>query len=230
MQKKESDSLVGKTIKSLRFINRSKHFLVCTDEGFFVCDTATAEPKVKATIPGGAALCDSYKNSNIFFVVGTGNHVDFPSTKLCLWNASTNSLAGEVQFNPSLQIVDLHVKGDWIAVVFKDRYKLFHFEKGFTQDQVVAEFQTQPSTSHKSGQVAVHLASDESSVSIAFADAEKKGKVQLLHFSAEAFQLIKDKVVYVTNGSDFGGLFFSHDGTLLHVSVENGTQLDTYNV
>ena len=183
MQKTLGDAQ-GQSVRSLRFINRNRHFLLCTDDGFFVCETATAEPKVKATIPGGAALCDSYKNSNIFFVVGTGNHVDFPSTKLCLWNASTNSVAGEVQFNPSMQIVDLHVEGDWILVVFKDRYKLFHFAKGFTQDQVVAEFPTQPNTSQKSGQVAIYQAADESSVSIAFADAEKKGKVQLLHFSA----------------------------------------------
>ena len=157
--------------------------------------------------------------------------MDFPSTKLCLWNASTNAVAGEVQFSPSMQIVDLHVKGDWILVVFKDRYKLFNFEKGFTQDQVAAEVPTQPSTSPRSGRVAIYQSADEALVSIAFADAEKKGKVQLLHFSAENYQLVKDKVVYVTSGgSDFGGLSFSQDGTLLHVSVENGTQLDTYNV
>ena len=216
-------------ITSLRFINRNKHFLACTTDGFFVCETDSAEPKIKATIPGGVALCDSYKNSNIFFVVGTGSHVDFPSTKLCLWNASTNSVAGEVQFNPSMQIVDLHVKGDWVLVIFKDRFKLFNFEKGFTQSEVVAEFQTQPNTS-KSGKVAIFQVSDESSMCIAFADSEKKGKVQLLHFSPENYQLIKDKACYVTNGQEFGGLSFSQDGFLLHVSVENGTQLDTYNV
>ena len=34
----------------------------------------------------------------------------------------------------------------------------------------------------------------------------------------------------MTSGQEFGGLSFSQDGALLHVSVENGTQLDTYNV
>ena len=105
---------------------------MCTEDGFSVFETATAAPKVRATIPGGAALCDSYQNSNIFFVVGTGNHVDFPSTKLCLWNVCTNSLAGSVQFSPNMQIIDIHVKTDWILVVFKNRFKLFNFNEGFT--------------------------------------------------------------------------------------------------
>ena len=41
---------------------------------------------------------------------------------------------------------------------------------------------------------------------------------------------MKDRAIYVTNGQDFGGLAFSQDGTHLHVVVEDGTQLDTYNV
>ena len=126
-------------ITSLRWINQNKHFMVCTNEGFAVCDATTADPKVVCKIPGGVALCDSYKNSNIFFVVGTGKHIDFPSTKLCLWNAQSNSLAGSVQFSPTNQIVDLQVKGDWILVVFKNSFKLFNFESGFKQDQVVVE-------------------------------------------------------------------------------------------
>ena len=76
-------------ISSIRFINKSKNFLTCTNEGFVVYETLTANPKVEVTFPGGVALCDSYKNSNIFFVVGTGKHVDYPTTKLCLWNADS---------------------------------------------------------------------------------------------------------------------------------------------
>ena len=163
-------------ISAIRFINESKNFLVCTNDGFFVYETSTAEPKVKANIPGGTALCDAYRNSNIFFVVGTGKHVDYPTTKLLLWNASTNLVTGEVQFSPSMQIVDIQTRGDWILVMFKDSYKLFHFDKGFSQDQVVAEFQTQIN-GVKSGQVTIHQALDESTITIAFADADKKGKV-----------------------------------------------------
>ena len=92
----------------------------------------TAKPKVEVTVPGGVALCDSYKNSNIFFVVGTGKHVDYPTTKLCLWNADSKSVVGEVQFSPQMQIIDILTRNDWVLVVFKDSYKLFNFEKGFT--------------------------------------------------------------------------------------------------
>ena len=98
--------------------------------------------------------------------------MDFPRSKLCIWNSETHKLAGEVQFNLALQIVDLRVKGDWILVVFKDRCKLFHFDLGFTAEKTVKEFLTQPNTSHKSGQVALHAATDESMAVVAFADAE----------------------------------------------------------
>ena len=34
----------------------------------------------------------------------------------------------------------------------------------------------------------------------------------------------------MTSGEDFGGLTFSQDGSQLHIIVNDGTQLDTYNV
>ena len=139
------------SINSLRFINSNRHFVACTNEGFLVCDAQNGEKKIQSTVPGGVSICDSYKNSNIFFLVGTGEHIDFPTTKLCLWDCEANKLAGEVQFSPSLQIVDLQIKGDWILVVFKDRCKLFHFDHGFESDKIVNEFLTQPNSSHKSG-------------------------------------------------------------------------------
>ena len=89
------------TVHSLRFINDNKHFLVCTEHGFFVCDSEKGEKKIQQEIPGGVSLCESYKNSNIFFLVGTGEHVDFPKTKLVLWDSKECKKAGEVQFSLS---------------------------------------------------------------------------------------------------------------------------------
>ena len=135
-----------------------------------MCDSQSGEKKIQSAIPGGASVCESYKNSNHFFFVGTGTHTDFPTSKLCIWNCEANKLAGEVQFNLSMKIVDLRIRGDWILVIFKDRCKLFHFDLGFTSDKVIKEFLTQPNTSHKSGQVALFTPSDESHAIVAFAD------------------------------------------------------------
>ena len=79
----------AKPINSMKFINANKHFIVSTENGFQVCDTANGATKVQASIPGGTALAYSYRNSNIFFFVGTGTRVDYPSTKLCIWNAKS---------------------------------------------------------------------------------------------------------------------------------------------
>lgn len=54
--------------------------------------------------------------------------------------------------------------------------------------------------------------------------------MNLHHYDSNTYQLIKEKTLFVTDGQEFGCLTFSQDGFLLHVSVENGTQLDTYSV
>lgn len=113
-----------------------------TTRGFAVCETETTSVKVKAAIQGGVSLCDSYKNSNFFFFVGTGTHIDFPTTKLCIWNDKLKQVVGSIQFTPTMKIVDLHVKGDWVLVVFQDSCRLFHFDVGFSSRHVVAEFRT----------------------------------------------------------------------------------------
>lgn len=105
-----------------------------------MCDTTTASTKLSAVIPGGASLCDSYKNSNIFFFVGTGTDIEYPSTKLCLWNDKSKQVVGTVQFSPNMQILDLQVLGDWIVVCFKESIKVFHFAKGFSREKVVAQY------------------------------------------------------------------------------------------
>lgn len=95
---------------------------------------------MRTVIPGGTALCDSYKNSNIFFFVGTGSITEYPTTKLCIWNDIEQQVVGSIQFSPEMQIVDLMVLAEWIIVVFKNSVKVFHFAKGFTREKVVAEF------------------------------------------------------------------------------------------
>ena len=84
------------TINSMKFINENKHFIAATATGFQVCETASGVTKINSAISGGTALCDSYKNSNIFFFVGTGTHIEFPSTRLCLWNDKSKQVVGSV--------------------------------------------------------------------------------------------------------------------------------------
>lgn len=124
-------------INAMRFINQNRHFIVATTTGFQVCETATATTKIKAVVPGGTALCDSYKNSNIFFFVGTGTHLEYPSTRLCIWNDRIKQVAGSVQFSPNMHILDLHILANWVVIVFAQTIKIFHFAKGFTRDKVV---------------------------------------------------------------------------------------------
>lgn len=128
------------TINALKFINQNKHFMAATSEGFVLCDAATGDLKLRSLLPGGAALVDSYKNSNIFFFVGTGTLAEFPSTRLCLWNDITKEVVGSIQFSPEMKIVDLSVQGEWVVVVFQNCIKVFHFAKGFTREKVVAQF------------------------------------------------------------------------------------------
>jgi len=80
----------------MKFINQYRHFIVARTDGFQVCETSSCETKIRASIPGGTALCDSYKNSNIFFFVGTGTHIEYPSTRLCLWNDKIQQVVGSV--------------------------------------------------------------------------------------------------------------------------------------
>ena len=98
-----------------------------------------------------------------------------------------------------MQIVDLHVRGDWVLVVFKNSFKLFNFAIGFEQNQVVAEAETQVNTA-KSGKIAIYQVADESSICLAFGDSEKKGKVNLHHYDSKDYRLIKEKMIFVTDG------------------------------
>ena len=225
-------------INSLKFINENRHFIAATSQGFQVCETVYPQTKVSATIPGGTALCDSYKNSNIFFFVGTGTHLDYPTTRLCIWNDRSKQVVGSVQFSPNLQILDLQVLSDWIVVVFSQSIKVFHFAKGFTREKVVAQFSIRKLEGRRSqGQVAAHASPDGVKLTLAFQNAERAGKIDIMTVAQQivmnpaAAGAVKESFLYASDGREpVTGIAFSQDGTNLHVSAANGTLLNTYNV
>jgi len=58
---------------------------------------------------------------------------------------------------------------------------------------------TQTNTA-KTGKVTIYQVADESSICIAYADHEKKGKVNLHHYDTKTRQLVKNKNIFVTDG------------------------------
>ena len=82
---------------SFEFTNKAHHFIVCTDQGFRVHETTTCALKLNCTsIKGGLTICQSYGNSNIFFMVGTGENADLPTNKMCVWDDQTKQIVAEV--------------------------------------------------------------------------------------------------------------------------------------
>jgi len=68
-------------------IDSDNHYIVTTTAGFRIhrINGGTLAKNCEE-IPGGLSLCQPYKNSKIFFVVGTGENVDWPRNKLFLWD------------------------------------------------------------------------------------------------------------------------------------------------
>lgn len=52
-------------------------------------------------------MCQSYKNSQLFFVVGTVDNTDMPTNKLFIWNDELNLIISELAFFGP--IIDLKV-------------------------------------------------------------------------------------------------------------------------
>jgi hypothetical protein len=92
----------------------------------------------------------TYLNSNIFFVVGTGKNVDFPTNKLCLWDDAKQSVVAQVLF--AEQIVDLKVKGSWIIVASAEILRLFNLQQDSGMEIALAEI---PTKITRKGMVAV---------------------------------------------------------------------------
>lgn len=176
-------------INNAKFINRGSHFIVASNEGFFVCDKERAEVKLSVEIPGGCSLADCYKNSNIFFVVGTGHHVDFPETRLVLWDAAINQRAGQVQFHHEMKIVDVQVLGPWTMVFFKNSCRLFHLEQGFQTEKVVANFPCQDQTTPQNTQTSLHASEDFKTLTVAYADKYESGKINCVSYNHDLVQM-----------------------------------------
>lgn len=109
-------------------IDNPSHYIITTNLGFRV-HSVNGGTLVKncESIPDGLSLCQSYRNSQIFFVVGTGygKNLDMPTNKLFLWNDELKILVAHLDFFGP--IVDLKVAGEWILVAQKDKVALLNF-------------------------------------------------------------------------------------------------------
>lgn len=85
-------------ITNIQFVCQGRFFVLCTNEGFRVHETASCGLRLDTKIPGGTSLVKPYGQSNIFFMVGTGEDHRFPRTQLNLWNDEEKRVEGKVTF------------------------------------------------------------------------------------------------------------------------------------
>jgi hypothetical protein len=137
-------------------IDAEKHFIVTTTHGFRLHQiNGCTLVKNCIEIPGGLSLCQSYRNSNIFFVVGTGANLEWPRNKLFIWNDEEKRIVSELEF--FAPIVDLKVVQGWILVAQEDKVMIFNFEGiGMTQ-AATQEFSTKI---NKRGLIDLHADDD----------------------------------------------------------------------
>lgn len=107
--------------------NRKAHYAVSTNSGFQLRDTLSNSLKLACdSIEGGLRLCQNYKRSSLFFVVGTGTNPGNPSNRLCLWNHAEARMEAEVKFLKP--ILELRVEQDWVVVADETTVSVFDFE------------------------------------------------------------------------------------------------------
>jgi WD repeat-containing protein 45 len=95
-------------ILNFAFVDQGRHIMVCTNRGFRLQERSSCKLKVNTeTIDGGLSHCMPYLCTNIFFIVGTGQNVDMPTNKLCLWDDAAGKVVADVQFFEP--IIDLQV-------------------------------------------------------------------------------------------------------------------------
>jgi len=87
------------------------------------------------------SLCEPYRQSNIFFLVGTGANTEFPTSMLCIWDDVKKEVVGSAQFKKP--IVDLQVRGPWLLVAQDTLTTVLNFDKGINQENIIAEVQTE---------------------------------------------------------------------------------------
>ena len=93
--------------------------MVTTDVGFRIYNiNGNSLVKECDKIPKGLSLCQPYKNTQIFFVVGTGGD-DWQTNKLVIWDDMLGKAVAHLEFFK--KIIDLKLVRDWIVVVLEDR-------------------------------------------------------------------------------------------------------------
>ncbi len=99
----------------LHKIDSDTHYIMTTTKGFRLHSLAGGSLiKECKEIEGGLSLCQSYKNSQLFFGVGTGKNPEWPTSKLFIWDNILKKKVAEIEFKES--IVDLRVVQDWVVV------------------------------------------------------------------------------------------------------------------
>ena len=115
MQKKQEVKATG-----FHTIDSKTQYVVTTDVGFRIYNiNGNSQVKECDKIPGGLSLCQPYKNTQIFFVVGTGGHVDWQTNKLVIWDDTLGKAVAHLEFFK--KIIDLKLVRDWIVVVLEDK-------------------------------------------------------------------------------------------------------------
>lgn len=66
-------------------------------------------------------------DTQLFFVVGTGENSDWPRNKLFIWNDAEKRRVAQIEFYQP--IIDLLMVGSWVLVAFEDRVLPFNLDK-----------------------------------------------------------------------------------------------------
>ena len=112
----------------LHRIDSDSHYIVTTSHGFRLHRINGSTLSINCEeIEGGLSLCQSYKRTQLFCVVGTGGNNEWPRDSLFIWNDAEKRRVAELKFEK--HIVDLLVVGSWILVAFEDKVIPLDLEK-----------------------------------------------------------------------------------------------------
>jgi hypothetical protein len=116
-------------------IDSESHFIVTTSHGFRLHKINGGALTIECSdIKGGLSLCQSYKTTQLFCVVGTGENAEWPRDALFIWNDAEKRRVAELKFEKP--IVDLLVVGSWILVASEDKVIPLDMEKDLSVSQI----------------------------------------------------------------------------------------------
>ena len=81
-------------------------------------------------------MCVPYRESQLFFCVGTGQNPDYSSDKLLVWDEQIKNFVGEVVFYAQIQ--ELKLVHDWVLVVVGGELFVFNFGQPSGLDTSIA--------------------------------------------------------------------------------------------